>query len=107
MVIRDLLTDEVFAVLLVFLRIGGALLLMPGFAEPYVLARWRLLFALALSLALALPLAPSLPPMPAALPATIVLLMHELLIGLFIGASAKAIFATLHIAGSIIAVQSG
>ena len=38
----DALVRELFQVLLVFARLGTALMLLPGFGEQYVLARQRL-----------------------------------------------------------------
>ena len=45
-----LLPAEVFAVLLVFVRVGAAFMLLPGFGEPSVTPRLRLLLALLISL---------------------------------------------------------
>lgn len=103
----ELAVEEVFALILIFVRVGAALLAMPGFAEAYVLARLRLLLALLLSLALVSPLASSLPPMPEEPLALGRLLAGEVVLGLFIGAIARLAFATLHVAGAIIAFQSG
>lgn len=99
--------DEVFALLLVLARVGSAFVLLPGIGEPYVLARFKLLLALALSAVLVGPLGPALPAMPAAPLALGALVAGEVLIGLFIGASARIVFAALHVAGSAIAFQSG
>jgi flagellar biosynthetic protein FliR len=63
---QALLAGELFGFLLIFVRIGTALMLIPGFGESYVLPTSRLLVALLLSLALTAPLAPLLPPLPAA-----------------------------------------
>jgi flagellar biosynthesis protein FliR len=99
--------DEVFAVLLLFARTGSTLMLLPGFGEPYVLARFRLLLALLLSLALAGPLGPELPPMPGEPAVLARMIGGEVVLGLFIGAAARALFSALHIAGATIAYQSG
>jgi flagellar biosynthetic protein FliR len=60
----DLVTAEAFRLLLIFVRIGSAMVIMPGLAEIYVAGRVRLLLAIGLSLALAGPLGPSLPAVP-------------------------------------------
>ncbi|MGI9435218.1 MAG: flagellar biosynthetic protein FliR [Geminicoccaceae bacterium] len=99
--------DDLFAVLLIFTRIGGALMLMPGIGEPYISARSRLLFALMLSIVLAAPLAAALPPLPTRFGELAMLIAGEAILGLFIGTAARMMFAVLHIAGSTIAVQSG
>jgi len=103
----ELVADEVFGLLLVFVRVGAALMLLPGFGEPYVLARWRLLLAFWLALALAGPLAAELPALPAEPAVFVPLIAGEALLGLFIGAAGRAMFAALHIAGTTIAFQSG
>lgn len=102
-----LVADEVFGILLLFVRVGGALLLLPGFGEPYVLSRFRLLLGLLLALALAGPLGPSLPAMPDEPLALARLIGTEALLGLFLGAAARLLFAALHVAGTVIAFQSG
>jgi flagellar biosynthetic protein FliR len=65
------------------------------------------LLALAFSLALALPPAPSLPQPPAESSVLVLLVGGEALIGAFFGIAARAVFAALHVAGSVIAFQSG
>ena len=47
----QVLPAEIFAILLIFVRVGAAMMLLPGYAEPYVLPRIRLLLALMISLA--------------------------------------------------------
>jgi len=103
----SLADDEVFALLLVLARVGSALVLLPGIGEPYVFARLKLLLALGLSAVLVGPLGPALPAMPAAPLALGALIAGEVLIGLFIGAAARSVFAALHVAGAAIAFQSG
>ncbi len=105
--LADLVTTDLFALLLIFVRAGSALLVMPGFTEAYVAARIRLLLALAVSVVLAGPLAPSLPPLPAAPLELGRLIAGELLIGLFLGTIARVAFAALHVAGTTLAFQSG
>jgi flagellar biosynthesis protein FliR len=96
-----------FNAVLVFARVGAALMLLPGFGDFRVPTRLRLLFALALT-ALVLPaVSAQLPPAPAAFSQTLLYLFHELAIGLFIGAAAAVFMSVLHMAGSIIAGQIG
>jgi flagellar biosynthetic protein FliR len=100
-------SGDVFGIFLIFVRVGASLMLMPGFSEPYILSRSRLLFALIVSFLLAGPLAPYIPPLPAHMADLILLIFGEALLGLFIGGATRIMFATLHVAGSTIAVQSG
>ena len=100
-------SQDVFSIFLVFVRVGAALMLMPGFSEPYIFSRSRLLFALLVSVVLAAPITPHLPQIPQRLDQLFLLISGEAFLGLFIGAATRIMFATLHIAGSTIAVQSG
>ena len=95
------------AFLLVFARIGTMIMLVPTLGEVNIPARIRLGIALALTMIL-LPLhrnayqvnLENLGPLP-------VLLVHEILIGLVLGATAKVTISALTVAGSIIAQQLG
>jgi flagellar biosynthesis protein FliR len=95
------------AFLLVFARIGTMIMLMPGLGEVNIPTRIRLGIALALTLIL-LPLHRSayqvnlenLGPLP-------VLLVHEILVGLILGATARVTISALTVAGSVIAQQLG
>ncbi|MEM7045030.1 MAG: flagellar biosynthetic protein FliR [Pseudomonadota bacterium] len=100
-------SHDLFNLILVFVRVGAALMLMPGFSEPYIFSRSRLLFALVLSFLLTPPLSPYLPGPPDHVGELFVLIGGEALFGLFIGTATRIMFATLHVAGSTIAVQSG
>lgn len=101
------LAGEAFAILLVFARLGAALMLLPGFGERHVLARFRLLLALALSLLVSPALAGALPPLPAEPLALAALVAREVALGLLLGFAARMALAAIHVGGSLIAVQSG
>lgn len=98
---------DIFGIFLIFVRVGAALMLMPGFSEPYVFSRSRLLFAMLLSVVLAAPVIPLLPELPERMDKLALLISGETLLGLFIGAATRIMFAALHVAGSTIAAQSG
>src|SRR3954451_18626698 len=98
--LADLLVRQTTAVLLVFARFGAALMLIPGFGEHHVLARMRLLLALLLSVLLS----PALPRDPLLLAA---LVAPEVLVGLLLGFAARLALASVHVGGSVIAMQSG
>jgi flagellar biosynthetic protein FliR len=106
-VLADLLPAQIFAFLLVFARLGAAVMLLPGIGENFVYARVRLGLALALAL-LILPLVqPTLPALPASPAGLAVLIVGETIYGLFIGGAARLMMASLHVAGVVIAFQSG
>lgn len=104
--LQDLLPSQVFLIMLVFMRIGTAMLLLPGFGEPYVPPRARLILALMISLITAPILDDALPPMPASAPELLVLLAGEILIGVFLGTIARLFIAALTTAGMVIAYMS-
>ena len=105
--ITEFLPTNTFGALLIFARIGTAMMLLPGFGEIYVPQRYRLLFALIFS-ALLLPiLSPILPPLPASPGELVVVLGGELIVGAFIGTLTRVILAALQTAGSIVSMQTG
>lgn len=105
--LAEALTGELFRVLLVFTRLGAALMIVPGFGERYILARQRLLLALLLSALLAPLVAGTVPAPPDEPDQLAALVAGELLIGLFLGAVTRLAMAVMHVAGTIVAYQSG
>jgi flagellar biosynthesis protein FliR len=98
---------NLFAALLVFARVGAAMMLMPGFGEAYVPPRYRLLLALLLSAVLTPVLAPLLPQSPDRPLRLAVLLGGELVAGFFIGTVARIIISALETTGSVVSLQLG
>ena len=95
------------AFMLVFARIGAMVMLMPGLGESDIPVRIKLAIALLLTLII-LPLhrqayhvdMQSLTPL-------LVLMLHEIFIGILLGATARVTLAALQVAGSVIAQQMG
>lgn len=93
--------------MLVFARIGAMVMLLPGFGEANIPVRVRLAIALALTLII-LPLhrndyqvsMTSIAPL-------LVLMVHEIVIGVVLGATARVTLSALAVAGSVIAQQLG
>ncbi|MCE3256679.1 MAG: Flagellar biosynthesis protein FliR, partial [Nitrobacter vulgaris] len=88
-------------------RIGAMVMLLPGFGEGFIPVRVKLAIALLLTLII-LPLhrAAYHVDMQSVAPLA-VLLVHEIIIGVVLGATARVTLAALHVAGSIIAQQLG
>lgn len=107
MTLAGLLTGELLAVLLVFARLGAALMLLPGFGESHVNPRLRLWLGLLTSLLVAGALGDRLPRVPSEPAALVALLGPEVLVGLAIGGAIRLALAALQLAGSIVALQSG
>ncbi|NIA69432.1 flagellar type III secretion system protein FliR [Pelagibius litoralis] len=105
--LAELLPAQVFALLLIFTRMGTALMLMPGFGESYISMRIRLLLALLVSLVIHPAIAPSLPALPASPTGLLLLVFGEAFIGLFLGSVARILMAALSIGGMIIATVTG
>ena len=95
------------AFMLVFARIGAMVMLLPGFGETNIPVRIKLGIALALTLII-LPLhraaytidMQSMAPL-------MVMLVHEIVIGVVLGATARVTLSALQVAGSVIAQQMG
>lgn len=105
--LQDFLTNGVFAFILVFVRIGTALTVMPGIGDSFTPQQIRLYIALGVSLVLAPMVAPMLPdPIPGGF-ALLVLIIMEFIVGLFIGTIARIFMMALDTAGMIISMQSG
>ena len=100
------LVTQLFAILLVFARIGSALMAMPGFAEPYISIRARLLMAIAFSFALAPFLEQFLPAVPNNPFHLAVMLLGEIIVGLLMGTVARFLISAMHVAGMVISFQS-
>jgi flagellar biosynthetic protein FliR len=105
--LQDIIVTHVFAFLLIFMRFGTALMLMPGIGDSFVSPQIRLAFAIAFCFLLTPFLASSIPPMPASTPAFILLLLAEGLIGIFIGTVMRIMMTALDTAGSTVSIQAG
>ena len=105
--LEQFLVGEVFTFLMIFVRIGTGAMVMPGLGEGYVLSRARLLFAVMMSLMLTPLLSPYFPPVPGSPTLLTLLILSEVLYGLYIGLMARILISAMHIAGTIISFQSG
>lgn len=100
-------TPVLFSYLLIFCRVGATIMLLPGLSEGYIAPRARLFVALGLSLAIIPLLLDAMPALPESGVLFFLLIAKEMMVGLFIGAVIKILFASLHTAGIIIATQTG
>lgn len=92
---------------LIFARVGSILMLMPALGEMSIPARMRLGFALVFSLVLYPMVQPQLPVFPNDVLQVLVYLLHELVIGLILGAITRLVTMAAAVAGSVIAFQTG
>ena len=105
--LQQLLPENLFALMLIFARIGTALMLLPGFGEVYVMQRFRLLLGFLVSLLLTPILAPLLPPLPGSAVKLADIVGSEVVIGLFLGTVARVLLAALDTAGTVVSFQLG
>jgi flagellar biosynthetic protein FliR len=103
---QELLPATLFAVLLVFVRIGAALSTLPGFGEAYVTPRARLILAMAVALLVTPLVQDTLPGEPDQVSVLLALLAGELFIGLFIGTLARIFMSALVTGGMVMAYMS-
>lgn len=107
MPLEQFLPLQVYAFLLVFSRLAGTVMLLPGIGEAYVPARLRLLFALLLAVIVAPLVSSFLPAEPTNIFVLFKILLAEILIGIYIGIISRVLLLTLDSAGRFIALTIG
>jgi flagellar biosynthetic protein FliR len=103
----DFLPDTIWAIGMVFARVGALLMLAPGIGDTFVPARVRLSVALFLAFAIAPVVAGRVPPLPEQPGDMAGLIGVEVLIGLALGLTTRMLFAALATAGTIVGMQTG
>ncbi len=101
------LSVNIFAFLVVFIRLGAAFMVVPGFGEAFIMPRVRLAIALAVSFIVMPVAAGQIPPEPSTPIGLFLLIVGEMVIGLVMGGVLRLLLSSLHVAGTIIAQQSG
>lgn len=98
---------HVLALILTFVRIGTAVMIMPGVGDSFVPPNIRLYFALALSVVLMPIVAAKLPaPLPAG-GVLVALIVSEFIVGAMIGTVARIFMSITDTAGMIVSFQAG
>jgi len=105
--LNNITTPLLFSYLLVFCRVGAAMMLLPGLSEGYMNPRARLYISLGICLAIIPMLLDKMTAMPDSGVKFFLLIAKEIMVGAFIGTVIKILFATLSAAGMIIASQTG
>lgn len=98
---NQLLNIELYKFLLIFMRVGAAFMLMPGFLSGYVNAKLRLSIALAVTVILIPILADKLPSIPAQFAPAFQMLLTEITYGVFLGIFMQMLYSALNLAGNI------
>ncbi|WP_315707173.1 MULTISPECIES: flagellar biosynthetic protein FliR [unclassified Bradyrhizobium] len=95
------------AFMLAFARIGAMVMLLPGLGESNIPVRIKLAIALLLTMII-LPLHRQAYQVDMqALTPLLVMMLHEIIIGIVLGATARVTLAALQVAGAVIAQQMG
>ncbi|MCH2037436.1 MAG: flagellar biosynthetic protein FliR [Rickettsiales bacterium] len=98
----------VYSYMLIFTRVGACIMVMPGVGERYVPVRIRLLIALVITVIVQPLAAPYLPEaIPTAPLGLFLIVLNEVVVGVFFGLVARLLISTSHMAGMIIGYQSG
>ena len=96
----NLLNLEIHIFFTLFLRIGTAIMVMPGFMASYVNMRIRLCLSLALTFILIPFLADRLPPAPTEFSEQFQMWIFEIIYGLFLGLCMQFLYFALSLAGN-------
>ena len=107
MISLNWLPETAYFYLLIFARVGAMLMLIPALGETAIPARMRLGFALAMSAVLYPLISSQLPALPTNLPEIVVEVLHEVAVGLILGAIARLAVSGTQAAGAVIASSSG
>lgn len=105
--LADLISQEVFAYLLIMTRLGASLMFIPALGDNTIPARVRVSLAIALTLVVYLVLHDQIPSMPTQTIKLVMLLAREALIGMIIGLFARLLMSAVHTAGTMIAMSTG
>ncbi len=105
--LEEFLVTGVYAFMLIFTRLGTAMMIMPGIGDSFVPKNIRLMMSLGMAFVLT-PVVQQYVPSPVpAVPVLFSLILMEFVIGLFIGTMARIFMAALDTAGMIISMTSG
>ena len=97
----ELFNITLYNYLMIFMRVGAVIMLMPGFSASYVNMQIRLILALALTLILLPIISPLLPPEPDVFSQQLFYILNEISVGIFLGIIMQILFFALNFAGSI------
>lgn len=92
---------------LVFLRLGGMIMVFPGIGDMNISPRVRLWFSILASLAMYPAVFDSLPALPDRLSILVMIILSELLLGIMFAMAARIFVAAMSIAGDVLAFMSG
>ncbi len=100
--LNALISGQIYAFLLIFCRIGAAMMVLPGFGGGTVTPRIRLMLSLVFSLVMMPVVYGLLPTIPTEPIPFAILIFKEILIGIFIGTISQVILSAINLAGLVI-----
>jgi flagellar biosynthesis protein FliR len=103
----EFVPQSIWAIGLVFARVGALMMLAPGIGDQFVPGRVRLTLALFLSMMIAPIVEARIPALPASTSEMAALIGIELIIGLALGLTTRILFSALATAGAIAGMQTG
>lgn len=103
--LEQALALNLFAYFMVFARVGALIMVLPGFSDSYVSPRIRILIALAIAFVLTPVVGEAVPSIPASPFALLILMISEIVIGVFLGVASRILISALQTAGTIIGYQ--
>ena len=107
MISLNWLPETAYLYVLIFARVGSILMLIPALGEQVIPARMRLSFALVFAAVIYPLVSPTLPPLTGDVLQVLVYLLHEIAVGLILGAITRLVTLAASVAGSTIAFQVG
>lgn len=105
--LREIAAANVFHFLLIFVRLGTAMMLFPALGGTLVSPRMRLLLALGIAFVLLPTISPVLPAEPHEPLDLAVLLGTEIVVGLYFGVTMQLLMAALDLAGNFMGYSAG
>ena len=105
--LETFIETQLFAFLLIFTRVGTAMMIMPGIGDSFTPANVRLFIALGLALVMTPVLSGFLPGVPSEPAIMFLLLGAEAITGLFIGTVMRVLMSALDTAGMVIGLNTG
>ena len=105
--LSEYLSTNIYQFMVVFIRISAALMAMPGLGGTLVQVRARLWIGMSFAFVVLPVVAPTLPVMPHQPAALFLLILGEIIIGLFLGALTQALMTSVDVAGTFIGFQTG
>ncbi|MDO8289015.1 MAG: flagellar biosynthetic protein FliR [Parvibaculum sp.] len=103
----ELLPQTAFVFMLIFARVSSMVMLMPAIGEASIPMQIRIILSMLLSFILYPLVSESYSAVPPTVPGLAMTVFYEILIGIFIGMSMRLVMSALHVAGNIIAMQTG